>query len=143
MSDTPDTELMHASCVCWDGKGVLIAGGSGSGKSTTALALMAHGAQLVADDQVIVTRTGEDLTATCPDTLSGLIESRGIGILAAEPAKSALVTLIVDMDQTELHRLPPHRNHEILGVSVNTVFGRDNWGLVPGVLALLKGQRLR
>lgn len=143
MSDTPDTELMHASCVSWEGKGVLIAGGSGSGKSTTALALMAHGAQLVADDQVIVTRTGEDLTATCPDTLSGLIESRGIGILAAEPAKSALVTLIVDMDQTELHRLPPHRNHEILGVSVNTVFGRDSWGLVPGVLALLKGQRLR
>lgn len=143
MSDTPHSELMHASCVCWDGKGVLITGGSGSGKSTTALALLAHGAQLVADDQVVLTRTGEDITATCPDTLSGLIESRGIGILAAEPAKSTLVSLIVDMDQTELHRLPPHRNHEILGVSVNTVFGRDNWGLVPGVLALLKGQRLR
>ena len=137
------TQTVHATCVAIDGAGVLILGGSGSGKSSTALAFLAHGAALVADDQVILTRNGTNIQATCPEPLVGMIESRGIGILHATPVQGAVLALVVDLDQTELHRLPPHRNHEILGVSVDTVFGRDNWGLVPGVLALIKGRRLQ
>ena len=41
--------LLHASCVAVAGRAVLITGPSGSGKSSLALTLLAHGAALVAD----------------------------------------------------------------------------------------------
>ena len=40
----PDGEILHASCVAVAGRGLLIAGASGSGKSALALDLMAFGA---------------------------------------------------------------------------------------------------
>ena len=42
---------IHASCVALAGKGVLILGDSGAGKSDLALRLMDDGARLVADDR--------------------------------------------------------------------------------------------
>jgi len=145
MSDTDQgPAMLHGSCVDVGGAGVLIFGASGSGKSTLALRLLALGARLVADDQVTLTRLdGETLRATCPETIKGMIESRGIGLISAETVDETVIKLCVDLDQTELHRLPPHRTHEILGVSVNTVHGRDNPALDVGLLALLKGVRLK
>ena len=51
-STDPDT--IHASAVALGPVGLLIMGASGSGKSSLALELMARGAKLVADDQVVV-----------------------------------------------------------------------------------------
>ena len=48
----PPETILHATCIAWQGRGVLIRGPSGSGKSALALGLMAHGAVLVADDRV-------------------------------------------------------------------------------------------
>ena len=76
--------LLHASCVAISGRGVLIIGPSGSGKSALALQLMAFGASLVADDQTELTVQGGTLIARCPPTMSGLIEARGLGILRAQ-----------------------------------------------------------
>ena len=47
-----ETGLQHASCVDFDGHGVLILGSSGSGKSSLALACISIGARLVGDDYV-------------------------------------------------------------------------------------------
>jgi hypothetical protein len=46
--------LLHAAALCWPGqqRAIAIAGMSGSGKSTLAAALIAHGAELVADDSL-------------------------------------------------------------------------------------------
>ena len=41
---------LHASAVEWHGKAVLFLGPAGSGKSTTAAALVRHGARLISDD---------------------------------------------------------------------------------------------
>ena len=96
---------LHATCVDYQGKGVLILGASGSGKSALALALMAFGARLVADDRTMVTQSGE-LIATAPRALGGMIEARGVGILNADPVEQTVLRLAIDLDQTEKTRLP-------------------------------------
>src|SRR5262245_61986603 len=73
--------LVHGSAVAWGGRGLLILGASGRGKSALALALTATGAALVADDRVEIVRRGRALVARAPAALAGLVEARGIGIL--------------------------------------------------------------
>ncbi|MCK0150599.1 HPr kinase/phosphatase C-terminal domain-containing protein [Marivita sp. S6314] len=101
--------MLHATAVAVGGKAVLITGASGAGKSSLALEMMARGATLVADDQVRLTPVGDSVVLTCPQPLQGLIEARGIGLLHAEHASDAVLALVVDMDQTETDRMPPHR----------------------------------
>jgi len=141
--DDLDEERLHGTCVSVDGRAALLLGASGTGKSSTALQMMRLGAELVADDQTIVVRKGDQLEVGCPNGFEGMIEARGIGILSVDHVPSATLVCVVDLDQTELHRLPPPRTHEILGIFVNLVLGRDNPLLDIGLIALLKGARVR
>ena len=68
--------IVHASCVALGGRGVLILGGSGAGKSGLALQLMAYGAALVSDDRTILSNRDGALQAAAPDTIRGRIEAR-------------------------------------------------------------------
>ena len=131
---------MHASCVAVSGRGVLIMGPSGSGKSALALQLMAFGAELVADDQTEVSLE-VGLVARCPAVLSGLIEARGVGLLAAVALPQAEIRLVVDMGASEPDRLPPQRSVTILGTAVDLVLGRGNDHLAASVQCYLKGFR--
>lgn len=67
-----------------DGKGVLITGDSGCGKSDLALELLERGHQLVADDAVRIRRCPEGVLGDCPTELAGLLELRGLGIVPVE-----------------------------------------------------------
>lgn len=109
-----ERRTLHATTVAVDGKAVVITGQSGSGKSGLALQLMALGAVLVADDRTII---DAELHATCPETIRGMIEARGVGILNA-PWCEANVALVVDLDTTEADRLPPIRHTLLLGRDV-------------------------
>ena len=113
--------LLHASCVAFNGRGLLIIGPSGLGKSALALRLLALGAGLVADDRVELAREGAALVARCPATIRGLIEARGVGVLRADPVDSAVVTLVADLAQVETDRLPPQRKVTLLGCEVDLV----------------------
>ncbi len=73
--------LVYASCVEFMGTGLLITGSSGSGKSDLCLRLIDQGAKLIADDQTIIENQNGQLKARCPDTIKGLLEIRGIGIV--------------------------------------------------------------
>ena len=115
---------LHASCVAVEGRGVLITGPSGSGKSSIALALMGYGARLVADDRVTLSLRDGALWASCPPAISGMIEARGIGLLGADPLEGAVVTVAVDLGQTEEMRLPPLRHVTYLGRTVSLVLGQ-------------------
>lgn len=120
-------EILHASCVAVDGRGLLILGPSGSGKSGLAIRMIALGALLVSDDRTRVTREDGGLRASCPSpTGEGLIESRGVGLLRAPRAESVPLALVVDLGQPETDRLPPFRTVTILGSALPLVLHAQN-----------------
>src|SRR5947209_16703264 len=96
---------LHASCIVCaragaafgapEDAGVLLLGESGAGKSDMALRLIAMGAKLIADDRCELCFDGESLRARAPRALAGLIELRGVGILALPFAIEARIALIV------------------------------------------------
>jgi serine kinase of HPr protein (carbohydrate metabolism regulator) len=112
--------MVHATCIAFDGHGILLRGPSGSGKSDLALRAIDHGAQLVADDQVILVRNGPDMIASAPDSLHGLIEIRGLGIMRMDAAPLARIALVADMTEPPhaIERLPGRRHCDIDGVSL-------------------------
>ncbi len=110
-------QVLHASCIAWQGRGVLIMGPSGAGKSALALQLMAYGADLVSDDRTELLAEADVLTARPPATIQGLIEARGLGLLRVPFVPQTEIVLVVDLDQTETNRLPPERQISLLGIS--------------------------
>ena len=96
---------IHASCVAIDGRGVLLLGPSGSGKSDLALRLVDEGAKLVADDRCELFVRGRKLCARPPHSIAGLLEMRDIGIIALPHTKSAAVALAVRLGTSRM-RLP-------------------------------------
>ncbi len=102
----PADVLIHASCVDIAGAGVLILGPSGAGKSDLALRLIAEGAFLVADDQVVLEMRDGLLLARCPEIIGGLVEVRGAGILRAPRKVSTVPRLAVQLVPVVPERLP-------------------------------------
>lgn len=121
---------------------MLILGRSGTGKSALALELMAFGAQLVADDQTIVTRVGSSLIATCPPQICGMIEARGLGLLQADTVAQVRLSLVIDLDCVETERLPPKRQRDIHGVPIDLVFSATSRHFPFGILQMLKAKRV-
>lgn len=96
-------ETLHATCVAIFGRGVLLLGGSGAGKSSLALRLIDRGAMLVGDDRICLDMD-DGLFASAPLRLAGLIESRGLGILRLPFRRKARLALAVALETAE--RLP-------------------------------------
>ena len=88
---------IHASCVAIGAKGVLILGESGAGKSDLALRLMDDGARLVADDRSELYVIRGRLMARAPESIAGLIEVRGLGIVARPFRKNVSLALAVQI----------------------------------------------
>jgi HPr kinase/phosphorylase len=107
--------ILHASCVAVAGRGLLILGPSGSGKSALALRMMAIGARLVADDRVDLSREADALVARCPAPLRGRIEARGLGLLGADPLDAATLALAADLTAAPAARWPEPREIVLLG----------------------------
>ncbi len=78
------TQSRHGVMVCIDGQGVLITGKPGIGKSSLALALVADGHQLVADDVIEISQSEYSLFGHCPSMLKGLLHTRELGTLDIE-----------------------------------------------------------
>ncbi len=142
MTPEPTGQLLHASCVLIGTQAVLITGPSGSGKSALALDLMSRGAQLVSDDQTMVSNARGTLIATPAPAIRGRIEARGIGILCANAASRGIVRLVVDLEKEERERLPLARTTVILGVELDTIRGKGNVHLAAALHVLLMGGRV-
>ena len=111
--------LVHASCVAVDGRGVLLLGPPGSGKSDLALRLIDGGATLVADDQVDIRAGAGRLEAAPPAALAGRIEVRGLGILACAWRESAPLHLAIELlTDTAPERLPVPAERRFEGVAL-------------------------
>ena len=99
------TGILHqATGVAIGGRGILIQGPSGTGKSSLALALIDRGASLIGDDGVLLELRGDSLWALPPPHTSGLLEIRNVGLVTL-PAAPAAVALVVEL-RPDAPRLP-------------------------------------
>lgn len=106
--------LVHGTCVAFGDRAALLRGPSGSGKSDLALRFLAlpeeHAMRpaLIADDQVVVEAKGDGVRVSCPETLDGLMEIRGVGIVQMPTIAAARLVLVCDLvDADQVPRLPP------------------------------------
>jgi serine kinase of HPr protein (carbohydrate metabolism regulator) len=90
--------VRQATCITIAGRGLLIEGEPGSGKSSLALALIDRGAILVGDDGVVLSAADGQLMARPHPATRGLIEVRGLGLVPVPVAESAPVALVVRLD---------------------------------------------
>lgn len=111
--------IVHATCVALGPHGILLRGDSGSGKSDLALRLMDDGAMLVADDQVVIDAEGGALVARPHETLAGLIEVRGLGIVSVPFQPGATLALAVTLVKSDaVARMPEPGQVELAGISL-------------------------
>ncbi len=108
--------MLKGTAVAIGGRGVLLRGASGSGKSDLALRLIGGGARLIADDCVLIDEAG---LLSPPPTIGGFIEVRGVGIRRVPGEAGVPLALIVDLVPSgSVERLPDpsverHRGREI------------------------------
>ena len=112
------------------GKGIMITGKSGIGKSELALDLINRGHMLVADDRVDVSRVHKSIICTAPKILKRMLEIRGVGIVDVTRAYGAnaylnrcqldfVIKLVKYDENEELDRLNPiNETFNVLGLDV-------------------------
>ena len=100
-------------------RGVLVQGASGSGKSDLMLRALDAGWTLAADDRVLVWTAGGRLWGRAPQTLSGLMEIRGLGVVAtAARAFSAIDLVVACAPARSIERFPEPETEILLGCPV-------------------------
>jgi serine kinase of HPr protein (carbohydrate metabolism regulator) len=110
-SDENWGETVHGTAVALEGRGILIRGPSGSGKSLLALALLdewesrGREAMLVADDGVGLRVEGDQVIMEAPETIAGLIELRGRGVVERPHVGRARLNVVIDL-VAALERMP-------------------------------------
>ncbi len=118
-------------------RGALIEGPSGVGKSDLALRCLSQGFTLVCDDHTVVWASGGRLWGRAPETLHGLIEARGLGVLPAPAISFAEIALIITCvpGPGEVERMPESESTEIAGRRLPL---RRLWPLEPSAPAKLR-----
>ena len=133
--------ILHAGLIalrlagCW--RGVLIEGPSGAGKSDLALRAIGGGFRLVADDRTVIFVSRKRLFGRAPNSLSGLIEVRGLGVLPEPVLPFAEIVLKVrcGANPDAIPRLPEPMVETILGVRIRTL---EVWPFEPSAAAKLR-----
>lgn len=119
MTDPVVPEQIHASAIAIGDEGILLRGPSGAGKSDLALRLIDGGARLVADDRVDLYLTTAGLMMAPPESLAGLLEVRGVGIVRVQHVAPVQLALIVDLvAATDVPRLPDALMTTLYGYAV-------------------------
>ncbi len=113
MAAAGNNPSVHASVVQCNQGAVMLFGPSGSGKSSLALALIRQkNATLVADDRVLFhVDEQQQLCATAPQNIAGLLEVRGMGLLRigteGAPPQPAVIRLAVELvARKDVPRMP-------------------------------------
>ncbi len=116
--------ILHAGLIAarvgGDWRAALIMGSSGAGKSDVMLRCLDLGLRLVADDRTLVWASGGRLFGRAPDTLRGLIELRGIGVVRERGLPFAEAVVVIDCQPAEaaVDRAPDPATREICGLSI-------------------------
>lgn len=124
------SEFLHANLLVIYGRGVLIKGQSGIGKSEITLELLKHGHLFVADDAIICKNIHDKIIGFAIKRFFPFLEVRGIGMIniakifgIEKVEKSTEINLVIDLvpfsNKNEFERLGKEMEYEtILGVKV-------------------------
>ena len=135
----------QSTCVAIRGRGLLIEGAAGSGKSSLALALIDRGALLVGDDSVMLeARSGALVVSPHPRT-RGLLEVRNLGLVAMPVCEAARAALVILLDENSPRYIEAPETLAIEGIALPFVrlwpggtlalkaeMALDRFGLAPG-----------
>ncbi|WP_417452472.1 HPr kinase/phosphorylase [Kiloniella sp.] len=119
-----DSQLVHGTTIAFQNDGwltaVVLRGESGAGKSDLALRMIDAGrAELVSDDQTLLSKLGNNILASPPPSIAGKLEVRGLGIVSFSYCSDVPLGLVVDLvSRGEVERLPDVRKEKILGVEI-------------------------
>ncbi len=131
--DPETSELKHGTFVKVGALGVLVLGTPGSGKSALALALIdgdgrgigkhALATTLIADDQVHLwyDNTTAQVFGRPPESIAGLLEIRGLGIVQVDYVARYPVGLVVQIrPEDRIERLPdfPATSIDVMGQAI-------------------------
>jgi HPr kinase/phosphorylase len=135
---------VHASAVLVGARAILIRGPSGAGKSRLALELIDSArtgalrfARLIGDDRLHLEPAGGRLLVRYAETLAGLIELRGVGILRRDYEPCAVVGLVVDLAAADAERLPEDTELAIAGIDVPRLAVAPGAAALPAVMAVV------
>lgn len=90
------SKLPNVTAVSINGRGLLIAGETGSGKSSLALALIDRGATLIGDDGIVIEDESGHPVAQPPKTTRGLLEVCNVGLVEF-PTCEAPIALVLQL----------------------------------------------
>jgi HPr kinase/phosphorylase len=134
---------VHGTAVAVGERGFLILGPSGSGKSGLALAMIALGAALVSDDQVVLQADCDGVSLTAPDPIIGQIEARFVGVLQTDVQRVARLAFVVDLAQAAETRMPQLQTIAVLNHRIDLINGQNVPNLASVLMILGKGGRVK
>ena len=139
---------LHGTAVLLGGKGGLIPGGSGAGKTARPPRLIEHWrgrgcfARLVADDQCLARIAGNRLIIEAPPAIEGLVEIYGFGPVPCPAESRAVIDLVVRLVESAMApRYQEPGEETIAGVPVPslTLRERATRSAIAAIRACLSG----
>lgn len=135
--------LIHGVFLNIYGKGVVIKGDSGIGKSEIALELIKRGHLLIADDAIELYHIGQGIVGKAPLVLKNLLEIRGIGVI--DVSKMFGVASVLPKDNVEmiiqLERWLPSKEYTRIGMEEDDVTEEILSVRVPKIVVPVTGGR--
>lgn len=115
--------LVHATAIHAAGRGVLLFGASGSGKTSLAFGLIealggSPNAAFISDDQTYVRARDGRLLAHAPESIAGRAELHGYGIIDVDWQEGSEISLICELTPHPIERMPEPASLRIAGTDV-------------------------
>lgn len=135
--------LMHGVFLSIYGKGVIIRGDSGIGKSEIALELIKRGHLLIADDSIELYHLGQHVVGKAPEVLKNLLELRGVGVI--DISKMFGVSSVLPRDNVDLiiqlERWLPSKEYTRVDMEEDDIFEEILSIHIPKVVVPVTGGR--